>query len=125
MTSTNTEGDAWAAFKREYGLHEWPTSERFAPKAATLAPLRAAVERLGPGRPRKCPPAPLPDGSRYCWACESALPLASFYADPRYADGVRSSCRRCEATARARRKRDRNARMKSQSINGGGVSATQ
>lgn len=114
MTTTNTKGDAWAAFKREFALDDWPTPPQHAADGATLAPLRAEVERLGVGRPRKQAPVTLADGERYCWGCRSALPVASFTADRFRADGLKLNCRKCDGAARARRKRERNARLKSQ-----------
>jgi hypothetical protein len=49
MTITNTEGDAWATFKREFALDDWPTPPQHAADGATLAPLR--VNR----RPKRTP----------------------------------------------------------------------
>lgn len=114
MNTNDPQGNSWEEFKREFGLDNWQTPACFAAQGASLAPLRAEVERLGVGRPRKQPPVPVPDGARYCWACQSVLPVASFTADRRRA-APRLTCRACDATARARRKRERNARLKSQS----------
>lgn len=125
MTTTNTEGDGWAAFKREFGLDDWPTPACSAPNGATLAPLRAEVARLRPGPRPKQPPVPVADGMKYCWKCQTALPLASFDGDRDKADAKRGACRPCDAEARARRARERRARLKLQPTNGGGLSAIQ
>lgn len=124
MNTDDIQATTWVEFLRETGLDQWPSSRTYSERD-TLAPLRAEVERLGLGRPRKQPPVPVPDGSRYCWSCQTVHPRASFTIDRRAADGLKADCRRCDATARARRKRERNARLKSQSSNGGGVSAIQ
>lgn len=124
MTITNTEGDAWATFKREFALDDWPTPPQHAADGATLAPLRAEVERLGAGRPRKQPPVPVADGEQYCWSCQSVLPAASFTVD-RSRAAPRLNCRKCDGTARARRKREQAMRAKSQPTDGGGLSAIQ
>ena len=115
MNTNDPQATTWEEFLREFGLDRSPTPEQSAVEGATLAPLRAEVERLGLGRPRKQPPVPVADGMRYCWAGKSVLPLASFDIDRWRADGRKLNCRRCEASARARRKRERNARLKSQS----------
>jgi uncharacterized paraquat-inducible protein A len=114
MNTNDPHGNSWEEFKYEFGMDVWQTPARFAPHGASLAPLRAEVERLCVGRPRKQPPVPLADGFRYCWACQSARPLASFTIDRRAADGLKADCRRCDATARAKRKRERAARLKAQ-----------
>ncbi|HEX8554456.1 MAG TPA: hypothetical protein VF695_07095 [Sphingomonas sp.] len=113
MNTDDLQGESWEEFKREFGLDSWQTPERFAAQGASLAPLRAEAERLGFGRPRKQPPVFVADGMRYCWACKSALPLASFNIDRWRADGLKLNCRKCDGTARARRKRERYARLNS------------
>jgi hypothetical protein len=125
MKTKDPQGNAWEEFKREFDLDSWQTPDRFAAQGASLAPLRAEVERLGLGRPRKQPPVPVADGMRYCWTCEAVLPIASFNIDRWRVDGLKLNCRSCDGSARARRKRERNARLKSQSKNGGGSSAIQ
>ena len=113
MNTIDPQGNAWEEFKREFGLDSWSTPHSIAADGASLAPLRAEVERLGVGRPRKQPPVPVADGERSCWGCQSPLPIASFTVDRYRADGLKLNCRKCDGTARARRKRERYARLNS------------
>lgn len=59
------------------------------------------------GRPRKQAPVAVPDGSQYCFDCETVLPVASFTADRNRHDGKRINCRACANAARVQARRAR------------------
>ena len=113
MTTTSTQVDGWEQFKRE-SLGSWPTPEPFSPLGASLAPLREEVACLTRGRPRKQPPVPVPIAMKYCWACRSVLPLASFATDRHRHDGKKMDCRTCDSAAAYARIQARRARLKLQ-----------
>jgi hypothetical protein len=55
------------------------------------------------GRPRLVAPIPVPEGHKYCRACERAKPTEAFGNDRARGDGLRFRCRQCDAAyARAR-----------------------
>jgi len=66
------------------------------------------------GRPRKQPPVSVPAGLKYCWACRSILPPASFATDRQQHDGKRMDCRACDSAAATARIKARRARLKLQ-----------
>lgn len=73
----------------------------------TLQRMPEAVRPLQRGRPRKKPPIFVPAGMKYCWSCQSALPLTSFVVDRRQPDGKKMDCGRCDNAARVARRRAR------------------
>lgn len=52
-----------------------------------------------------------PNGVKQCRTCGEELDLAEFYEDRARADGLRDSCRRCDAESKARRRSDARARL--------------
>jgi hypothetical protein len=51
---------------------------------------------------------------KYCWACRSVLPLASFATDRHRHDGKKMDCRTCDSAAAYARIQARRARLKLQ-----------
>lgn len=78
-------------------------------------PDRARQARgLTLGRPRKQPPVSVPADMKYCWACRSTLPLASFAIDRQQHDGKKMDCRVCDSAAATARIKARSERLKLQ-----------
>ena len=64
--------------------------------------------------PRKRPPVEVPNGSKYCWSCQSVLPRVFFATDRNQRDGKRMDCRACDSRAASARAAQRRARLKAQ-----------
>lgn len=103
MTLSSPQVDAWADFKREHGLDDQSATERDGMRGPTLTRVRREVARLGRGRPRKQPPVPVPADQKFCWGCQSVLPLSSFATDNKNHDRKRINCRSCDDAARRAR----------------------
>ena len=49
-----------------------------------------------PGRARKVPPVPVPQGQKYCFQCMTAKPVQQFAFDRSKWDQRRTICRSCD-----------------------------